>query len=399
MPIKIGQNAKRRITLHISPRTTDYISYKISRGVARYARIYHNWNVHLMNEAEHPNISELGAGVLLHQSDLELTKTIVDSGIPCVNMYEPASDIKNVPSVLIDQTAMGRAGADHLLERGFKSFGFVDGYSKLTHWADKRMAGFVNRIRENGREVSVAKLRGVSMGQDMESVEARVESLKVFLAKLPKPAAIMIGTDRLVQSVYRACESLYIAVPEDVAVLGCGNESIFCETCNPTLSSVIHNIEATAFRASELLDQIITGKRQVPSEPILMPPSGVEIRPSTDTYAIDDRIIAHAIRFIHANVNQDLHVEDVIAQSKLSRSILESRFRKHLGHSPKVEIRRSQVKRIKQLLIDTDMTLQSIAELMNFEHSEYMSVVFKRLTGISPGQYRRENQASYNLSS
>jgi LacI family transcriptional regulator len=74
----------------------------------------------------------------------------------------------------------------------------------------------------------------------------------------------------------------------------------------------------------------------------------------------------------------------------VSRSLLERRFRKHLGRSPQVEIRLVQLKRVKQLLTETDLSLESIARLTGYVHPEYMSVVFKRLTGQTPGGYRRQ---------
>ena len=57
------------------------------------------------------------------------------------------------------------------------------------------------------------------------------------------------------------------------------------------------------------------------------------------------------------------------------------------------EIRRVQVARIRQLLFETDFPLKKIAELAGFEHVEYMCVVFKRLTGQSPGSYRKKVQS------
>src|SRR5271165_2295671 len=59
--------------------------------------------------------------------------------------------------------------------------------------------------------------------------------------------------------------------------------------------------------------------------------------------------------------------------------------------SPKQEIRRIQLERIKQLLVETDFTLETIAELAGFEHPEYMSVLFKRETGQTPGKYRSQS--------
>ncbi len=76
-------------------------------------------------------------------------------------------------------------------------------------------------------------------------------------------------------------------------------------------------------------------------------------------------------------------------QVPLSRSALDRRFRRYFGRSPQAEIRLVQVKRLKQLLAETDLPLRAIVDLSGFDHVEYLSVVFKRLTGLSPGRYRR----------
>ncbi|HVW38411.1 MAG TPA: helix-turn-helix transcriptional regulator, partial [Pirellulales bacterium] len=85
-----------------------------------------------------------------------------------------------------------------------------------------------------------------------------------------------------------------------------------------------------------------------------------------------------------------LTVEDVLREAPLSRSMLEKRFRRYLQQTPQQAIRAVQIKRVKQLLAETDLKLDSIARLAGFKHVEYMSVVFKRETKQSPGQYRRD---------
>jgi LacI family transcriptional regulator len=72
--------------------------------------------------------------------------------------------------------------------------------------------------------------------------------------------------------------------------------------------------------------------------------------------------------------------------------VLERRFRKYIKRSPQSEIRNQQIKRIKELLMETDLPLNRIAELTGFEHPEYMSVVFKRETDETPGRFRKRAQ-------
>ena len=46
--------------------------------------------------------------------------------------------------------------------------------------------------------------------------------------------------------------------------------------------------------------------------------------------------------------------------------------------------------RVKQLLVETDLSLYLVAERTGFEHVEYLSVVFKRETGRTPSRWREE---------
>ena len=85
-------------------------------------------------------------------------------------------------------------------------------------------------------------------------------------------------------------------------------------------------------------------------------------------------------------------MEQVLQHAHVSRSQLERKFRQHIGRSPQAEIRRVQLKKIRQLLLETDFPLKRIAELTGFEHMEYMCVLFKRLTGESPGTFRATMQ-------
>ena len=50
---------------------------------------------------------------------------------------------------------------------------------------------------------------------------------------------------------------------------------------------------------------------------------------------------------------------------------------------------RARIAHVAELLTSTDWTLPQIAERLGFSHSEYMSVMFKKHTGTSPGAYRR----------
>lgn len=185
-----------------------------------------------------------------------------------------------------------------------------------------------------------------------------------------------------------ACRVLDIAVPEEVAVIGVDNAETFCELCDPPLSSVVPDAERIGFEAAALLDRLMAGDAPENSD-LRIPPKSVITRQSTDVLAVEDADIALAVRFIREHACEGISAPDIIVHLPISRSALERGFRRFLGRSPQEEIRQVRLKRVKQLLAETDWPLARIAEATGYEHPEYLMVQFKRLVGQTPSQWRQ----------
>ncbi|MDR3620125.1 MAG: XylR family transcriptional regulator [Paludisphaera borealis] len=285
--------------------------------------------------------------------------------------------------------AIARLGAEHLIERGFRNFGFC-GFSHEI-WAGRRRDAFVEAAGRAGSECRIYE--SPWFGRDAHPWELEQKQIMAWLSALPKPAGVMACNDYRGQHVLDACGRLDLAVPEEIAVIGVDDEEELCELCEPPLSSVVPNAEMVGYKAAELLDLLMAGGQAV--EPRLeIPPIAVVTRQSTDVLAIDDPEIAAAVRYIRENACRGAKVEDILDDVPISRSILERRFRKYLGISPQSLIRQTRLKRVKQLLVDTDLTLAKISTLAGFRHQEHMCVLFKKEIGDSPGAYRRKVQGT-----
>ena len=116
-------------------------------------------------------------------------------------------------------------------------------------------------------------------------------------------------------------------------------------------------------------------------------------RRSTDTLAVEDADLATAVRFIRENACAGISVADVVAQVPLSRRVFEARFRKVLGRTPHAEILRVRLERVKLLLARGDLSLDTIARRTGFRHGVYLSAMFKRELGETPGQFRNRQGA------
>jgi LacI family transcriptional regulator len=77
----------------------------------------------------------------------------------------------------------------------------------------------------------------------------------------------------------------------------------------------------------------------------------------------------------------------------MSRSMLERRMKRVLGRTPKAEILRIQLNRVKELLTVTNLPLATIAAKVGYEHPQYLSDLFRKKFGQTPREFRRANKS------
>jgi LacI family transcriptional regulator len=184
-----------------------------------------------------------------------------------------------------------------------------------------------------------------------------------------------------------------MVVPDEVSVVGVDDDQILCELSNPSLSSVVLSAEQGGYRAAELLDQQMKNPK-LGAQCLEVEPLWVVSRQSTDVVAVEDQEVAAALRYIRQNARQPIGVKDVVSQVALSRRALEIRFERSLGRSIRTEIQRVRLVWVKQLLVETEMSVEKISNLVGFSSLSYLSKVFRRETDETLAQYRVRNRPS-----
>jgi LacI family transcriptional regulator len=361
----------------------------ILEGIAGYLRSHHRWSLFVEeHELGTPPPTSLTKqrwdGILCRPMTPALASRLRRMKVSVVDLNDLYGDL-NLPWVRSDHAAIGRLGAGHLLERGFRHFAFCGFSGEL--WATERLHGFRAFVEENG--YSALLYESAWRNPSAPQWDLEIKRIGQWLKAAPKPLGVMACNDVRGLHLLDTCQEVGLMVPEEVAVVGVDNDKILCELCDPPLSSVAPDPERIGYAAAELLDSLMAGK-PAPTQRILIAPHGVVTRRSSDVLAISDRIVAAATRFIRDQAEHGCRVEDVLRHVHVSRSVLERGFRKHLQRSPQAQIRLTQIGRVKLLLTETDFTLERIAELSGFEYPEYMSVVFRRTCGQTPGDFRKQ---------
>ncbi len=121
---------------------------------------------------------------------------------------------------------------------------------------------------------------------------------------------------------------------------------------------------------------------------VLVPPTKVFERQSTDFQALKDPYVIQAMHFIRHNACKGIKVDQVLDNVGISRSNMEARFREERNHSIHQEIHNAKLKRACSLLKGTSLPILEIAELCGYPSLQYMYTVFKKNLDQTPKCFR-----------
>lgn len=367
--------------------TSNSYARGILRGIHEYARPRH-WTLHLTEHGRH-EIDESFAGnwtfdgVIARIETDRMARIITALNVPIVDV-SAARLIEGIPWVETDDEAITRLALEHLRDCGLQNFAFFG--DPFYNWSIWRQHAFERLVKGPDH------MRSCIFNLPRRT-EPRIrwwtqrEAIHAWLESLPKPVGIFACYDACGQQLLEICRYYNIMVPEEVAVVGVDNDELLCEITTPSMSSVIPNALRTGVYAAEILDRMMAGQK-LTGRKHSIEPLGVRKRVSTDMLTVGDPHVARAIAFIRQNAHKNIRVEDVLAIVPLSRRVLEERFRKALNRTPHQEILRVRTNAVRELLLETDMSLSEISDALGIEHPEYLSVFFKRETGRTPREYR-----------
>ncbi len=375
------------------------MSNKINRdriqGILRYERLYGPWRLHIVEgkrfEQPSRDLRSLGVdGVIAGTTLTELLEPIMRAHVPTV-LFDPldpsatkARPLFRFSTICCDSVAVGRMGAEYLLEQGFAQFAFV-GDIWDSNWALKRRDGFVQRLAEAGLPCHVYESPSEAARNDW-GVEQK--GLAAWLAGLPKPVGLMTANDVRGRQVLDTCLVAGLSVPDRIAVLGVDNDELICATTNPPLTSILRDTEGSGYYAAQMLDRLIRGRSRK-RETLLYRPLRVVGRQSTERLQFVDRLAVRAVEFIRINSGIGMNVTDVVKHLKVSRRLAELRFRQAVGHSIHDELQSARLAQVRRLLQETDLSVTEITDHCGYESESYLGLVFRKQFNMTMRQFRK----------
>lgn len=377
--------ASRRVGIMLDLRWPYKRHADIYAGAQKYARV-HGWDS-IIDEFAHETLrrNKDAYDGIIARANLPLARRAQRLGLPLVNVWASSPARNLVPGVFPDATAVGRLVAEHLLARGFRRFGTLTAPKNVNEKLE--VMEFARRVHDAGfpcvsAQIPQDPLRDLAYWRMSQRVITR------WMDTWQPPIGVYVGEEMTGRMVVQACHQRGWRVPADVAIVAGKNEETLCEQPQPSLTSMEIGYERIGYEAARLLDAMMNGTK-APTGPIRVSPRSLIVRESTDFIAVDDEMVASALRFIAANSHRRIGPDNVADAVGAETRTLQNHFRKVLNRPVATEIRRVRLERATRELALSDRSLSAIARDVGFGEAIRMCEVFRRELGVTPSEYRK----------
>jgi LacI family transcriptional regulator len=189
----------------------------------------------------------------------------------------------------VDDEAAGMLATRHLIEVGCKRIAHIRGpeTSPGTH----RLAGYKRALAESGIKLVNDYIISEPKG-DVETRQRGAEAMSQLLHVKPRPDGVFCFNDPLAMSAINYAKDQGLRIPEDIAVIGCGNLH-YDDSLRVPLSSIDQHSRQIGEEAARITLAILSSKTpSVPVSVVLQPELIIRestLRPSAQKAALKGR--------------------------------------------------------------------------------------------------------------
>lgn len=113
---------------------------------------------------------------------------------------------------------------------------------------------------------------------------------------------------------------------------------------------------------------------------------------SQQSLEVEDEIMAHAMLLLRQQAFRPFKLETLAAEFGMSQSLFTKRFKQIYRTTPSNYLSALRLDKAKSLLLETNLSLDEIAECCGYQNGYYLNRVFTRRMGVSPGRYRKRHR-------
>lgn len=225
---------------------------------------------------------ELERQEIEHMLARRVDALIVASAQPTANSFVEVES-RRIPYVLIDRRfkgldanfigiddlVAGEMAAEHLISIGCRRIAHIRGPEVST--AEGRFAGYQRALLRHGLEASADLVVREGTSDESGDLSGR-QAMKKLLRLSPLPDAVFCYNDPVAMGAMEAILEAGLRIPEDIALIGCGNV-LYASSLRIPLSTIDQKSAEIGLRSGELALKLIAERKQAPPpETILLAP-------------------------------------------------------------------------------------------------------------------------------
>lgn len=296
-------------------------------------------------------------------------------GIAAVNLFR-LSDIRSIPTVCIDDSAMGRAAAAHLTKQGVARFIFYS--ADRIHSTRLRQAGFQSAVGER----PLTSLRaGPALGQQLAQ-----------LCALPSPVGAFCNSDALARNLINEARRQKRRVGRDFLVLGSDNDPAASIFAGVGISSFQLPTRAIGTLAAQLLERQLDNLSL--EDPTCHAKAATLIARESSLAPGAARLAQTAVNYMQERLDDPtLDIEKLARALGASRRSLELAFENQFHTSPYKKLCNYRLEKARHLLASSTLPIESVGQRCGYPEPHHFSAWFKKQAGQAPKFYRSASRA------
>lgn len=199
------------------------------------------------------------------QLDANSLRKIQDQGVPYILLDRKVPNL-DANFVGIDDVIAGTQATTHLIEIGCKTIAHIIGSEVST--ARDRREGYLKTLAKHGMSLPPGYV-AARAHMDDSGDSAGYEGMKQLLACDPRPDGVFCSNDPLAMGAMRAILEAGLKIPQDVAVVGCGNLH-FDDLLLVPLTSIDQDSDGLGASAAKLALSLVKNKSHPSSKTIIL---------------------------------------------------------------------------------------------------------------------------------
>ena len=338
-------------------------------GIFRFLSGSNRWQMRL-SDINDLDLTGVDGMIVTGMPPPAVLRKIERCSVPTVTIAISSRNRRGLARVETDGDAIVRAACDDLLLR--------QRYNSLVLLAGDLHTKFA--------EECLCAAQTIAQKHHFRFYSARNDLRRIFA--LPRPVAVIALNDSLAQNAILAGLSEGVRIPDELSVIGFGNERVFCESVKPSISSIEPDFEQQGFIAAKMLDDLMSGKADRSQAVVHVGLRAIIHRDSTPERKSGTNLVNRAMDFIRQKARDGIRVQDVIGEMHVSRRLLELRFRESAGMSILEAIVRQRLKDTADELIRSKDLIAAVCERCGWRSENYPKRIFKQQFKMSMAEYR-----------